>query len=150
MLLQAISTALVVAFVTTSARTIQEDPGGNEGDIRGIEQQRFEAMTKRDVHALDHLLSADLVYTHGTGWRQNKTEFLASIRSGEILYHSITSEGFKVNFYGSTAVVTGKVLIKANNKGQEMTVPLLYLEVFAKQDGRWQLVAWESTRQPSS
>jgi len=51
-----------------------------------------------------------------------------------------------VRIYDSTAVVTGAVSIKAKTKGQELSVDLLYLEVFVKQAGRWQLVGWESTR----
>jgi ketosteroid isomerase-like protein len=59
---------------------------------------------------------------------------------------SITSDNVKVRIYDSTAVVTGAVSIKAKTKGQELSVDLLYLEVFVKQAGRWQLVGWESTR----
>lgn len=141
-----VSTALVAITIASLARSKPGDPGNDEAEIRNLEALRFRAMEKMDVAALEKLLSNDLVYTHATAWRQSKAEFIESIRKGEIRYHSITPEDAKVSFYGGTGVVTGKVLIKANSKGQELSVQLLYLEVFAKQDGRWQLVAWESTR----
>jgi ketosteroid isomerase-like protein len=117
-----------------------------ELEIKNLETRRFQAMTRADVPALENLLSNDLVYTHATGWRQSKAEFLASLRTGEIQYHSIASDNVKVRVYGSTAVVTGTASIKAKAKGQELSVELVYLEAFVKQDGRWQLVAWQSTR----
>jgi ketosteroid isomerase-like protein len=120
-----------------------------EAEIRSIEAQRFQAMSAGDIPALERLLSADLVYTHASGWRQSKAEFLASIRSGEMQYHSLKPDNVKVHIYGNTAVVTGAVSIKAKAKGQELDIELVYLEVFAKQAGRWQLVAWQSTRQAS-
>ena len=120
-----------------------------ESEFRSLEARRFQAMVEADVPALENLLSDDLVYTHATGWRQNKAEFLASIRAGEIKYHSITSDNVKARVYGNTAVLTGTVTIKARTQGQELSVELLYLEIFVKQDGRWQLVAWQSTRHGS-
>ena len=90
-----------------------------ELEIKNLETRRFQAMTRADVPALESLLSNDLVYTHATGWRQSKAEFLASLRTGEIQYHSIASDNVKVRVYGSTAVVTGTASIKAKAKAQE-------------------------------
>ncbi|MGO9271903.1 MAG: nuclear transport factor 2 family protein [Terriglobia bacterium] len=117
-----------------------------ESEVKSLEARRFQALVEADVPALENLLSDDLVYTHASGLRQNKAEFLASIRSGEIQYHSFTPQDVKVRLYGSTAVVTGHASVMARTKGQEVSSELLYLEAFVKQDGRWQLVAWQSLR----
>jgi len=42
--------------------------------------------------------------------------------------------------------VTGDASAKVRSKGQELNVSLLFLEVYVKQEGRWQLAAWQSTR----
>jgi len=42
--------------------------------------------------------------------------------------------------------VTGNAAGKVRNKGQDLDVNLLFLEAYVKQEGRWQLVAWQSTR----
>lgn len=138
---------MLAGIVLPAARLKAQDPHSVELEIRNLEARRFQALTRADFPALETLLSDDLVYTHATGWRQNKAEFLASLRSGELQYHSITTDNVKVRIYGSTAVVTGAASIKAKAQGQERRVELMYLEVFAKQDRRWQLVAWQSTRQ---
>ena len=99
-----------------------QHPLNTELEVRDLEARRFRAMTERDVPALERLLSGDLVYTHASGWRQTKAEFLAAL------------------------LVTGRASGKVRSKGQELNVELLYLEAYVKQDGRWQLAAWESTR----
>ena len=141
-----LSIMLPAMLPRAAAQSKPQDLRSIETEIKSLEVRRFQAMVAADAQALESLLSADLVYTHATGWRQNKAEFLASIRAREIKYHSITSGNLKLHIYGSTIVVTGNAAIKANAQGQELSVELVYLEVFEKQDGRWQLVAWESTR----
>jgi hypothetical protein len=117
-----------------------------ESEIRSAEANRFRALTENDLPALDRALSDDMVYTHASAWRQTKSEFLTSVRSGELIYHSFASDGLKIRVLGSTAWVTGHAAGKVRAKGQELDVSLLYLEVYVKNDGRWQLAAWESTR----
>jgi ketosteroid isomerase-like protein len=141
--------ALSALSVLSRLAAAQDKAGGIEREIRSVEALRFEALAASDVPALDRLISSDLVYTHATGWRQNKAEFLSSIRSGELKYHSFTADNEKMSVYGNTVVVTGHASAKVNVKGQELDVGLLFLELYVKQDGRWQLAGWQSTRPPA-
>ena len=136
-----VSMALLVAQALPA-----QSPDNMETEIRDLQTRRLRAMTEADVPALQRLLADDLIYTHASGWRQTKAEFLASIRSGELLYHSFTSDDLNVRGYGNMVLVTGRAAAKVRAKGQELNVSLLYLEAYVKQDGRWQLVAWQSTR----
>ena len=142
-----ISMMLPATLPSAEAGSKPQDLRSVELEIKSLEVRRFQALTEADVPALEGLLSDDLIYTHATGWRQTKAEFLASVRTGEIQCHSFTSQDVKVRVYGSTALVTGRATVKAKAKGQEFSVELVYLEAFVKQDGRWQLVAWQSTRE---
>jgi len=137
----------VISMTLLVPQVVLAQPQNNiESEIRDLEARRFRALTDADVAALEHLLSDDLVYTHASGWRQTKAEFLASIRSGELLYHSFASDHVTVHGYGNVILVTGRASAKVSAKGQELNVSLLYLEAYVKQEGRWQLVAWQSTR----
>ena len=51
-----------------------------------------------------------------------------------------------VRVYGPTAVLTGSADMVL--RGQPDTIRLRYTLVYAKRDGRWQMVAWQSTRLP--
>jgi hypothetical protein len=138
--------AIILAATFVPAQETAQDQRGVALEVRGLEERRFRAMTEADVPTLDRLLSGDLVYTHASGWRQGKPEFLSAIRTGELVYHSFASQQFQAKAYGDTLVVWGNAPGKVRSKGEELNVDLLYLEVYVKQEGRWQLAAWESTR----
>jgi ketosteroid isomerase-like protein len=137
----------IISAALFAPQAVPAPPQDNiESEIRNLQARRFRALTEADVPALEHLLADDLIYTHASGWRQNKAEFLVSIRSGELLYHSFASDQVNVHVYGNVVLVTGGASAKVRAKGQELNVNLLYLEAYVKQDGLWQLVAWQSTR----
>jgi ketosteroid isomerase-like protein len=138
--------SILLPAILAPAQTKPQDPRTAESEIRAVQARRFRAMTEADVTTLERLLSDDLVYTHANGWRQTKAEFLASLRSRELIYHSFASSNFKAKLYGDTILVTGRASGKVRSKGEELNVELLYLEAYVRQDGRWQLAAWESTR----
>ena len=51
-----------------------------ESEVRVAEHQRFQAMTKRDLVALDTLLDDDLTYVPGKGSIQSRKEFIDAIK----------------------------------------------------------------------
>jgi ketosteroid isomerase-like protein len=117
-----------------------------ENEIRELERQRFRAMEKVDVATLNRILSDDLIYTHANGLQQTKAELIGVLGSGDMKYESITTDDVRVRIFTETAVVTGHASIKIKAHGEEQSFKLCYLDVYVKQDGRWQMVAWQSSR----
>ena len=74
-----------------------------EGEIRDLEQQRFEAMQHVDVAALNRILSDDLVYTHSSGLEQTKAELIGVLGSGDFKYESISASSTRIRIYDDTA-----------------------------------------------
>jgi hypothetical protein len=148
MMRRAISTGTLWIAVTVIApgKTMAQMEGHVEHEIRSLDARRLDAMTHGNVQALDPILSRELVYTHASGWRQTKAELLASIESGELNYHTFIAHAASLRVYGNTVVVSGDASAKVAAKGQELDVNLLFLEIYVRQEGRWQLVAWQSTR----
>ena len=64
--------------------------------VRKAEADRFAAMLKGDLAALDTLLAADLTYTHGDGRVVDKAAFIADLKSGDFKYVSIDPENLQV------------------------------------------------------
>ena len=121
--------------------------GDSGREIRELETQRFRAMERVDVATLNRILSDDLIYTHANGLQQTKAELIGVLGSGDMKYESITpGDDIRVRTYNQTAVVTGRASIKIKAHGEEQTFKLCYLDVFVKQDSRWQMVAWQSSR----
>jgi ketosteroid isomerase-like protein len=136
----------IACWLTTAAAQLPVVP---EKEIRDLEAKRFHAMEKADVVTLEGILSDDLIYTHADGKSQSKFDVLGTLGSSEMKYESIIPYDTRVHIYNDTAVVTGRASIKIKAHGQEESFAICYLDVYAKQDGRWQMVAWQSSRIPT-
>lgn len=115
--------------------------------VRQLEKRRFEAQQTKDANALREILADDLVYTHSNGLQDGKASFIESITSGRQVYQSTEISGDTVRFYGSDlAIVTGQMKTTAVVNGQTNNLRLRYTDVYARRNGRWQMVAWQSAR----
>ena len=69
---------------------------------------------------------------------------MAALRSGKTKYETIDRGPATVRLYGDTAVMTGTAVVGLRGRADKL--PLRYTLVYAKRGGRWQMVAWQSTR----
>lgn len=122
----------------------------DEQEILQVENRRYEAMIKGDLAALDAVLSADLTYTHSNAVLDTKAQYIASLASGQFQYVSITPQEAQVRCYGACGVVTGITLLHIQVQGQERRFRIRYTSVYIKQQGRWQMVALQSTDLPDA
>ena len=119
-----------------------------EQRIRRLEDQRFQAMMDADTETLDQVLADELSYVHTSAALDSKRSLIDALASGALKYNSISSHDATVRVYGETAVGTGNgdVTVTANN--QQLSFALRFTDVYARRDGRWQMVAWQATRLP--
>ena len=136
----------IACWLTTAAAQLPVAP---EKEIRDLEARRFHAMEKADVVTLEGILSDDLIYTHADGKSQSKFDVLGTLGSSEMKYESIIPYDTRVHIYRDTAIVAGRASIKIKALGEEESFDICYLDVYAKQEGRWQMVAWQSSRLPT-
>ena len=123
-------------------------------EVEVLERQRFEAQVKKDYTILEKVFADDLVYTHSNGKQNNKTEYIQSIREGKSVYDKIDVENMNVRAYngGMTAVVNGQITIYQPNKpdGSPNIAHLKYVTVQIKNPQGWQVVLWQSQKQPEA
>ena len=117
-------------------------------EIIALENRRTEAMIKQDVPVLEEILAEDLIYTHHTARVETKAEYIAALTSGRTEYRSIDRKDVKVRRYGDTAVVTGHAVFHVSTNGNDIKHQTRFLDVYAKRDDVWQMVAWQSTKLP--
>lgn len=131
---------LLFAFSTLCAQT------KNTQKVLDNEIHRFEAMTYADTNMLRPLLADELIYVHSNALKENKQEHLTAIASKKLIYEKMEREAASVRFYGKTALVNGTIKVRGILNNNAFEVRLLYLAVYRKKHGVWQLVHWQSTK----
>jgi len=110
-----------------------------------VEQERAKAQVDRNFPVLERLMGNELTYTHASGITQTKAEILGELKSGKLVYKSITNADVKPRVYGNTAVLTGLSDMTVIHYGKTLHLSLLFLEVDVNRHGQWQMVAYQST-----
>lgn len=115
--------------------------------LKQAELSRFKVMVAKDRAGLEAVIHRDLVYFHSSGVADNKDSYIASIFSGKSNYQSIDALELATRVYGETGINTGIVnIITINAEGKEAPLKLRFTDVFVFEDGRWQMVSWQSTK----
>ncbi len=115
--------------------------------LKQAELSRFKVMIAKDRAGLEAVLHKDLVYHHSGGNTDNKDSYIASIFSGKSSYVSIDPAEMLTRVYGKTGINTGVInLVNLSADGKETPVKIRFTDVFVFEDGRWQMVSWQSTK----
>lgn len=118
-----------------------------EAEVRQIEGRRFEAIVRCDFAEIDRILADDLTYTHSSGRLETKAQFLAALQSG-LRFEAIEPEEVLVRVYGDAGLVTGRAQMRVRSQDRQTSFAVRFTTVYVKRQGRWQMVAWQSTRLP--
>jgi hypothetical protein len=111
-----------------------------------LDGERADAQVQRDFAVLDRLLADDLTYVHASGLVQNKADFIADLKSNKRLYKSIKNSDVNVRVVEGAAVITCRSELQIVHEGKENDISVRVTEVYAKRNGTWQLIAYQSTR----
>ena len=120
----------------------------NGQEIIALDKRRMEAMCRQDVATLNALLADDLVYTHSSARLDTKQSLIGGMESGTTVYSSIEPSDVKAQDFGNAVVLTGAARIRVTANGNPLDFGVRFTDVWVNQDGRWQMVAWQSTRLP--
>ena len=123
---------------TTSAR---------REEILALDRKRADAMVRQDVETLARLLADDLSYTHSDGRTDTKESFLSLISGSAIRYLGVDYSNQKVTDCGDAVIVRGIARMRLlRDPGGAQDYSVLFLDVWARRGGRWQMAAWQATR----
>jgi Domain of unknown function (DUF4440) len=146
-----VKNALPFWFVLLLLGSATAVAGSRESDERALvaaETARMEAMVAGDFASLERVLGDDLTYGHSSGQVQGKAELIGELRSGVRRYRALTAVESAARAYGCAGVVTGTTNIEAEFRGQPVSFTLRYTATYARQQGHWVLVAYQSVRLP--
>jgi ketosteroid isomerase-like protein len=116
-----------------------------EREVLKADEGRVKALVANDVDALEQLLGDDLTYVHSNGMVDTKASYLDGLRSGRSRYLTMDMSDIAVRSLGDTALINARFSARVKVGDNEVNPIARVLIVYAKRDGRWQMVAWEST-----
>jgi len=141
--------ALAARFCVAPGASAQSDANRASAEVLAVEAGRTAALVHSDVAALERLMADDVTYVHASGKVDTKASYLDAIRSGKLVYLSWNPMKLNARVTGDMAVIDGEYAVKAiDHRVQEapFVIDIFILTVYAKRDGRWQQIAWQSTR----
>jgi ketosteroid isomerase-like protein len=120
----------------------------NRQMIIDLDKKRMTAMAQKDVATLNALLADDLVYTHSTARLDTKQSLIGNMEAGTTVYTAVEPSDVKAQDLGDSVVLTGSCRISVMSGGRPNSFGVRFTDVYANKGGRWQMVAWQSTRLP--
>ncbi len=145
---------LVVALlIATSSFYSQAQPKNDkskslERELMQLQRAEDDAEDKRDLTALDRLLSDDFIFTTPNGALSDKKKLIDDVKNDEPeAGQTIGYDEIRTQDYGKTAVVNYLLTVKGKNKeGKDYTNRYRNTVVWVKQQGRWQMAAIHVSR----
>lgn len=114
-------------------------------EVLEAERRWVEAHRRLDVAALDRLMAEGYKHIRADGTVVGKEEDLASYQTGDRYWEFAESDEYDVQLYGRMAVLIGRWRARGVNAGQRFDYAARFISVYVKRDGRWQMVAAQST-----
>jgi len=121
---------------------------GNGQAVIDLDKKRMQAMASKDVATLESLIADDLIYTHSSARLDTKRSLIDNMTSGSTVYTAVEPSDVKAQDLGDTVVLTGIAQIKVTANGNPLAFGVRFTDVYARRDGRWQMVTWQSTKLP--
>ena len=118
-----------------------------EADIKKLVNDTAAALAKNDVAALEKIYSDNYMLVNTDGSVQNRTERLASFKSGETKLDTFAYDEITVrsNPEGTGAVVIARATATGMNKGKPVMSPIRVTQVWAKSKDGWKMVGGQAT-----
>ncbi len=127
--------------------------GPADPDIVALEARLRAAQLDADVHALDALISENLLFTGPDGHLATKADDLAAHRSGAVRILGHEPESLQIRRVGAhVAVVALRTVLTVAVHGEVvMQGPVRYTRVWAHEaDGAWRVVAGHVSAVPTA
>ncbi|MEW6131358.1 MAG: DUF4440 domain-containing protein [Acidobacteriota bacterium] len=120
-----------------------------EQELLKLDREWLDAYEKSDVAPLQRIEADDFSITYADGKVLTKAQDIELVKKTEpSTVGKLSTEEIQVRIYGNTAVITGILVQKKMESGNEVTVRERYLDVWAKRNGRWQVVSTALTAIP--
>jgi hypothetical protein len=119
-----------------------------EKAVSELSRKKFNWLIRKETDSLGRALDDRVQYVHSNGWVQSKKDMLDDLKSGKLVYQTITVNESAVRMYGQTAIVTGLGAFVGVNSGTAFKLEMRYTEVYVMTAEGWKLASRHSNRMP--
>lgn len=115
-------------------------------DVQQADDRRVAALVAKDYDAFAAMLSDKLVYHHASGKVDSKESYLVQFREGRVTFLESRRENVVIDVVGETAICRGVARNELDVEGERISAATKFFSVWARQGGRWLMVAWSSAK----
>ena len=141
----------LIAASLLLASYLSAQGNNNEQQVTKMLREFLAAVPRGDRQVFDNFFADDVIYTRSAGVTVNKAEIMKNIdvRAANEPSATFEAEDITVHPYGdSLAIVNFRLVMHTTKDGKQETARLRNTGTFLKRNGKWQVVAWQSTRVP--
>jgi ketosteroid isomerase-like protein len=128
---------LVIASISASAANF----GSDEQTLRTLNRQLAIAMYTGDVDWLRLHLADDYVLITATGATKTREQLVEELKSGAMKTDAYEPTEVTIRAYGSTVIVSGRMVQKYTEGRERVTADLRYSDVWIKTEDGWYDIA---------
>ena len=140
-----------IAAAILLAGCLWAQSNSSEQQVTKMLRDFLAAVPRGDRQVFDSFFADDVIYTRSAGLTVNKAEIMKNIdvRAANEPSATYEAEDITVHPYGDTlAIVNFRLVMHSAKEGKQETTRLRNTGTFLKRNGKWQVVAWQSTRVP--
>lgn len=147
-------TTFLIAILLASVFSSSAQSAPDAAELTKMLNEFLAGAGRNDAAIHDRFWADDLIYTRSAGVRINKEGLMKGVRSAPALKPGdpvtvYTAEDIHIQQYGDTAVVAFRLVSTTTKSDGTKTVGNnLNTGTFVKRNGKWQVVAWQSTVVP--
>ena len=119
------------------ANNMTYSENSEETDVLKAFETMQQAMIDKDMDTLDAIIKDDTIFTHMSGKKQTKAEYLAEIKNGTLNYFKYVIHDPKITVDDETARLTAVTTLTAKVYGMSGSWDLNTNAYFEKINGEW-------------
>ena|ERR1044072_7551973 len=143
---------LAAATATPAKETF--DPAAIEAEVMRIEREWYSAAKTHNAEAAKGFLADNVIIVYPDGSAATKADEIRSIESGAMTADTYEMAESKVTVMnadsafitGRSVIKNGKIAVPNQKKPIDITGEYRFLDVYARRDGKWQVVASQAVK----
>jgi ketosteroid isomerase-like protein len=104
------------------------------------------AIVRKDRAAVEANMADDFRSIDGAGTVETKSVFVNGLMDTRLTIDPYTVEDFDVRLLGDVALLSGRTRMTGKFDGKPFTSHYRYIDIYARRNGRWQIVSVQITR----